>query len=45
MTNDEQVFRSGFSRRGFLTAMGAAGAGLAVSPAFGSGVAQASPED
>ncbi|MGZ4542493.1 MAG: fibronectin type III domain-containing protein, partial [Mycobacteriaceae bacterium] len=45
MTNDEQVFRSGFSRRGFLTAMGAAGAGLAVSPAFGSGVAQASPEN
>lgn len=42
MSDDEQTFRSGFSRRGFLATAGVAGAGMAIAPLLG-GVAQASP--
>ena len=42
---DEQIFRSGLDRRGFLTAMGVAGAGLVAGPVLGAGVAQASSPD
>jgi hypothetical protein len=40
MSNDEEIFASGFSRRGFLTTAVAAGAGVALAPLL-SGAAQA----
>ena len=45
MTDDEQIFSSGFSRRGFLAAVGVTGAGLTLGPLAGAGVAQAAGVD
>ncbi|MDQ2958221.1 MAG: twin-arginine translocation signal domain-containing protein [Actinomycetota bacterium] len=44
MTDDAQLFTSGFSRRGFLTAAGTVGAGIALTPLLGAEAdAQATP--
>jgi hypothetical protein len=37
MTEDEQIFRQGLSRRGFLATAGVAGAGIAIAPLLGAG--------
>ncbi len=43
MTDDEQLFTAGLSRRGFFTAAGTAGTGALAAPLLGSGTAQAAP--
>jgi hypothetical protein len=43
MSTDEQIFHSQFSRRGFLTAAGVTGAGVAAASLFGGSTASASP--
>ncbi|MDT4961589.1 MAG: hypothetical protein QOF87_1236 [Pseudonocardiales bacterium] len=42
MSEDEQIFKQGFSRRGFLATAGVAGAGVAIAPLLGAS-AQAAP--
>jgi len=44
MTDDREIFSSRFSRRGFLTAAGTAGAGLAAGSLVGAGSAQAAEQ-
>ena len=44
MSDDREIFSSRFSRRGFLTAAGTAGAGLAAGSLVGPGSAQAAEQ-